>query len=346
MYTLPEKLKNMTPYEPNMENYPIRLDANESFLDLVPKVHNAMLQALSGVSLRRYPDPTAKEVCELYGAYYGVDPRYITACNGSDEMLALLVNAFLEKDEKLCVIEPDFSMYRFYAEVTGVEVVTVQKGEDFRIDPDEVVQTLRQTGARMLLFSNPCNPTSLGLDREAVRHIITSTDALVVLDEAYMDFWDQSLLKEAAQYDNLIILRTCSKVMGLAGLRLGFAVANDRLTGVIRTVKSPYNVNALTQAAAAAAFKIPKFIDVAIQLINESRNDLYLNLKQIQPSRGFTLFETCTNFVTVRSNYCARAFEALKEQGILVRNFGSLLRITAGLPEQNLKIVSVLQKTI
>ena len=95
----------------------------------------------------------------------------------------------------------------------------------------------------MVIFSNPCNPTSLGLNREQVRRLITSVDALVVVDEAYMDFWDQSILQEVHQYDNVIVLRTCSKAVGMAALRLGFAVANPTITRALRAVKSPYTVN-------------------------------------------------------------------------------------------------------
>ena len=115
----------------------------------------------------------------------------------------------------------------------------MEKNADFTIDPQRVIDTARREGARLIVFSNPCNPTSVGLSADDARKIIRGTDALVVLDEAYMDFWDQSLLREAAQYDNLIILRTCSKAIGLAGIRLGFAVANEMLTRVIRSVKSP-----------------------------------------------------------------------------------------------------------
>ena len=129
-------------------------------------------------------------------------------------------------------------------------VLQIPKGEDFRIDPQAVIDEVKRQDVKMLIFSNPCNPTSVGLAAEDVRKIVRGVDALVVLDEAYMDFWDQSLLSEVSDYDNLIILKTCSKAIGMAALRVGFAVANEVITKALKAVKSPYNVNSISQAIA------------------------------------------------------------------------------------------------
>ena len=115
-------------------------------------------------------------------------------------------------------------MYRFYASIAEAENINLAKPDTLKTDPDEVIRTIREKGARLVIFSNPCNPTGQGLNREEVRHIVSSVDALVVLDEAYMDFWDESFLSEAWKYENLIVLRTCSKAFGMAAIRLGFAI--------------------------------------------------------------------------------------------------------------------------
>lgn len=126
----------------------------------------------------------------------------------------------------------------------------------------------------MLLFSNPCNPTSLGLKREEVRHLLRSVNCLVVLDEAYMDFWDQSLLNEAENYDNLILLKTCSKAFGLAGIRLGFAIANPTITNALRAVKSPYNVNSVTQAIGAVVITRTETFEDRTETLIQRRKEL------------------------------------------------------------------------
>ena len=261
-YTLSEKAAGLVPYEPIAGNYRVRLDANESFLPLSHEAQKAVQKALGEAAFNRYPDPAAAGVCGRFAGYYGLDPAMVTAGNGSDELISVIVNTFLQKGERATVLSPDFSMYSFYLALAEVECVTLQKGENFEIDVASCLSSLRSSDSRMLLFSNPCNPTGRGLSREQVLELVRGTDALIVLDEAYMDFWDdaQSLVRETEIYDNLIVLRTCSKMMGLAALRLGFAVANPSLTRVLRAAKSPYNVNALTQLAGEAVLSYPDAI--------------------------------------------------------------------------------------
>ena len=189
--------------------------------------------------------------------YYGVSADYVTAGNGSDELISVIVGTFLSKGDKLLTVMPDFSMYGFYADLAGVTVITQEKNEDLNIGSGCALYQDSQAGkADCIMFSNPCNPTGQGLSREEVRRLVTSVDCLVVLDEAYMDFYTESLMGEAEQYDNLIILRTCSKALGLAAVRLGFAVANQTLTAVIRAAKSPYNVNSSRRYTAVWCFPI------------------------------------------------------------------------------------------
>ena len=236
-FELNEKLKNMTPYEPVSGNFAVRLDANESFVSQSEAIRAELAETLRELPLNRYPDPMAAEVCAKFAAYYGLNPAHVTAGNGSDELISVITGAFLSQGDKLLTVLPDFSMYGFYADLAGAEVVSLKKGEALTIDVDALIETARREQISCVMFSNPCNPTGQGLPREEVRRIVTSLDCLVVLDEAYMDFYTESLLDEAEAYDNLIILRTCSKALGLAAFRLGFAVATERLTKVLRAVQ-------------------------------------------------------------------------------------------------------------
>ena len=245
MYELNEKIRDLTPYDPITGSYPIRLDANESFLSLPEELRARIGEAAAHAAFNRYPDPLASELTSAFADFYGISPDLVTVGDGSDELLSLLCNAFLMKGESMMVLPPDFSMYAFYASIAEARVVTCPKGADLTIDVDAVIKKAREENVRLILFSNPCNPASTGLSRENARRLIRSVSALVVLDEAYMDFWDQSLLQEVESYDNLIILRTCSKALGGAALRLGFAVAAPRLTRALRAVKSPYNIGSL-----------------------------------------------------------------------------------------------------
>ncbi|MBR5134842.1 MAG: histidinol-phosphate aminotransferase family protein, partial [Clostridia bacterium] len=331
-YTISEKTASLKPYDPSEGTYRIRLDANESFLLPTETDRAAMADAIAELDFRRYPDPMSKAPCEAFAKLYGVDSSLVTAGNGSDELICVIMSTFLQKGEKVLTVSPDFSMYRFYTDITENPCITMPKNDDLTIDVDAVIKTINTEDIRLFVFSNPCNPTSIGLDREAVRRIITETSALIVLDEAYMDFWDQSLLDEVEQYDNLIILRTASKALGMAALRLGFAVANKTLTGIIRAAKSPYNVNSATQAMASVVLSNPLYKDVYIDILKESKNQLYQGFERLV-EKGYVkkLYPSCTNFVLIEVDDAPYFWSELADFGIIVRCFGDhRLRITAG----------------
>ena len=347
-YQLNEKLKNMVPYEPISGNYAIRLDANESFLPLDREIQAELAKKLTEIPFNRYPDPLAEEVCRQFADYYGISADYVTAGNGSDELISVIVGTFLSKGDKLLTVMPDFSMYGFYADLAGVTVITQEKNEDLNIDVDALIKTVKREKADCIMFSNPCNPTGQGLSREEVRRLVTSVDCLVVLDEAYMDFYTESLMGEAEQYDNLIILRTCSKALGLAAVRLGFAVANQTLTAVIRAAKSPYNVNSITQVYGSVVLSHKDKEQEALQEILASREELYAALVSLQEKyRCFDrIYPTVTNFVLVETSYAKEWFDALKERSIVVRLMGNRLRITAGSSDENKAVLDALAELV
>lgn len=343
-FCLSEKAKSLKPYEPNSGTYRIRLDANESFLLPTETDREAIADAMRELDLRRYPDPLAMTACEAFAKLYGVDASLVTAGNGSDELISVIMSAFLEKGDKVLTVAPDFSMYRFYTTVTENPCVVLDKKDDLMIDVDDVIRTVRKEDIRLFIFSNPCNPTSIGLDREAVRRLMRETDALIVLDEAYMDFWDQSLLGEVAEYDNLIILRTASKALGMAALRLGFAVANETLTAVIRAAKSPYNVNSVTQQAATVLLSNPLYKDVYIDLLVESRKQLSDGFKRLEEKGDILkLYDSCTNFVLIEVEDAPYFWEELADFGIMVRCLNERqLRITAGTEAENKEVIAAI----
>lgn len=337
MYELNEKIRDLTPYDPITGSYPIRLDANESFLSLPEELRARIGEAAAHAAFNRYPDPLASELTSAFADFYGISPDLVTVGDGSDELLSLLCNAFLMKGESMMVLPPDFSMYAFYASIAEARVVTCPKGADLTIDVDAVIQKAREENVRLILFSNPCNPASTGLSRENVRRLIRSVSALVVLDEAYMDFWDQSLLQEVESYDNLIILRTCSKALGGAALRLGFAVAAPRLTRALRAVKSPYNIGSLAQAAGALLLREKEWGREAARRIVASRESLQQKLRELQeelPGR-FSMPESCTNFVYLDVPQAKALYQGLLAHGIAIRLMGDHLRVTAGSEQEN-----------
>lgn len=344
MFQLNEKVKNLTPYEPISGNYEIRLDANESFLTVPEEIENEMVEALRNTALNRYPDPMATKLVKGFSDYFNIDANFVTAGNGSDEIISVIMNAFLQKGDKILTLEPDFSMYRFYAEIAECDTVKYQKNENLDVDIDEVIRIANAQKVRIVIFSNPCNPTSRIIKKDDVRKLINSVDSLVVLDEAYMDFAeDESLLSEFQNYDNLIILKTCSKALGSAALRLGFAVANKTLTNVIRAVKSPYNVNSVSQALGEVLFAHPDYIDNCIETVVKSKEELYSAILDIKSDKIERIYESHTNFVFMKVKEASKVFEKMKSRGIIIRNMGEFLRITAGAKYENEKMLAELK---
>jgi histidinol-phosphate aminotransferase len=342
-FTLPKKLDGFTAYEPLTGEYPVRLDVNESFID-VPA--DKVARAIEKVKLNRYPDPYATEAVGAFARLFGVEPRQVTAGNGSDELIGLIAAGLLEKGDKLATVSPDFPMYAFYASLYEVEVVRLP---NLLHIPKDV---------KCVMFSNPCNPTSLGIEKSEIERLIRSTNALVVLDEAYMDFWcgepppthptssgfgePHSMLSEVGKYNNLVVLRTCSKSVALAGIRMGFAVANEEITAALKTVKSPFNVNSLSQAIAAEILSDADGYRASIALIKQSITSLKAELESMDIFECIN--DSKTNFVYARTAKCKEIYDFLLTRGIAVRCFPEHLRICAGTPSENQKLIKELKE--
>lgn len=341
MYQLNEKIKDLKPYDPIQGSYRVRLDANESFLPLPQALVEEAKAAVERTAFNRYPDPAARELCQAFAACYGVKPQQVVAGNGSDELITVLFEAFLEKGDAFATVEPDFFMYAFNGHLHEARHVAIPKGRDYRLDVEAVAAACQREQVKLLIFSNPCNPTSLVCGREEMRKLIASLpETLVVLDEAYMDFSDQSLLGEVEDHPNLLVLRTCSKAFGMAALRLGFAVCGKTLAGALRAVKSPYNVNSLSQAVGTAVLRRKGELDQALETILRSRDQLYAGLRELgerHPGR-FRLLPGETNFAALEMEDGPELLAYLARQGVAIRYTGGLVRITCGAPEEN-KIV-------
>lgn len=351
-YELCKKVRELEPYEPISGTYRIRLDANESFFDMPPEIREEIKEIIDRTAFNRYPDPTAKKLIEAFAAYYNISPDNVTATNGSDEMLYLLASAMLQKESRVVVVEPDFSMYAFYSFLSENVIFTYQKDEYLNIDVDALISFVKENNADMLIFSNPCNPTGRGIKADDARKLVKGVGScLVVLDEAYMDFWDQSLIGEAAEYDNLIVLKTASKAVGSAALRLGFAVANKTVTKALRAVKSPYNVNTLSQEIGECIYRHKDMLDKRRDEIIKSRNELYKGLYGLMLNYKLTsskIYMPCANFVFMKDDNAEAMFRYLLGEGIAVRYFknAGALRITAGTAEENSALLAALERYI
>ncbi len=339
-YELNDKIRELESYEPISGTYKIRLDANECPINYPSEILNQIKDAVDKIDFNRYPDPMATSVVNAFAQYYEVSPELVTAGNGSDELIFLIESAFMQKGDKMLVASPDFSMYKFYSSICEVNCETFIKDDNLKIDTDALIKKINEENIKLVLFSNPCNPTGQGMTADDARRLVSSVNALVILDEAYMDFWNQSLISEVEDYDNLIVFRTASKSIGSAALRLGFAVANKTISKAIKAVKSPYNVNSISQAVGSIIYKNKEYLKSRQKLIVRNRENLYNNLLRISANTSdFKVIESCANFILIKTSFGKELWEYLKDNSIVIRYMGDYLRISVGTEEENEELI-------
>ena len=323
-----KKMRDKTPYEPICGEYKVRLDANESPFPIPQNIIEKFTSWLGVNSLDRYPDPSCVALRSAFAKRYGVDPSNVVAGNGSDELISVIMTSLFDGGDSLAVATPEFSMYAFYAGLCENTVFFTQKDESYNLD--SLLEFVKETGARAVIFSNPCNPTGQGFERESVLKFVENCPALCIVDEAYMDFWDQSILDVCDKYENLIVLRTLSKAFGAAGLRLGFAVGHKSLINAINVARSPYNVNSLSQELGRLVLESD--INNGAYLAAQAQK-MSTVLAELLPDAK--IHPTCANFVYLEHEKSKEIYEGLLKRSVAVRFFApDRLRITASTDEE------------
>ena len=369
------KIKKFQPYSLNGEidlsKIEIRLDANESFANLPDYIIQDIQENIKKMNFNRYPDPSAKDLTKKYSEYLkisenvDVDIKNIAAGNGSDELLSIIINSFLSKGDKILTFTPDFSMYAFYGDIIEADVIKIQKNgsDNFAIDFEKIANKVNKENVKLVVFSNPCNPTGQFESKKILEKFIKSVNAVVILDEVYMSFADcrgdpawspenkkskqtQSFIYDFLEYPNLIIMKSLSKSIGLASIRVGFALSNDIFINMIKTIKSPFNVNAISQKIAEIVLCYPDYLTERLKSIKENKKNLQIEIKNLfADKKDYKIYDTQTNFILIETEKAKEIFGFLLENKILVRNFGSkFLRITTGSAEENSKLINCLKE--
>jgi histidinol-phosphate aminotransferase len=346
MYELNRKLRKIVGYDPAASTSRIILDAIESPFNINEIFRDEISEAIAGLKLNRYPDPYAMGAIRAFAKFYNIPEEYVTAGNGSDELISIIVSCFLQKGDKILTLSPDFSMYAFYSKLYEANVTIMPKDEGYNtFSIGKVIEYCNTNAMSAVIFSNPCNPTSLGIKREEIIRLIKNVFCLVIIDEAYMDFWDESILPDIAEYDNVIILKTISKALGAAGVRLGFAVAGETITGALRAAKSPYNTDLLSQEIGRIVLSHPETAKENIAYIVSAREKLQEELKklsEIYPCLD-KVYDSVTNFVFIKTSKGLEIYEKLLERGISIRYMGIYIRITSGTNEENAEVIDALR---
>ncbi len=341
---LRRELQDLKPYIVDRASYKIRLDANESFIKPEKYLLDEMKEAVNSALFNRYPDADSERVCTLYANYAGISSGNIMAGNGSDELIQIIVNTIVEQREKVVILNPDFSMYSFYTEVGGGLPIFVESDEEFQVDVHKLLEKIKEVNPKMVILSNPNNPTGGIIEREKLITLVEESSCLVVIDEAYYEFYGESLVDVVNKYDNLIILRTCSKAAGMAAIRLGFLITNVELLKELKSIKPPFNVNSISQSFGEVILKNREIISLNSYEIIKERE---LLLKELRKFKELKLFKTKANFVLLSYKKAKALNSELLEKGIKIRSFGggrlkNCLRITIGSKAENKVLVDVM----
>ena len=331
-------LRRLTPYtpgeQPRNQAY-IKLNTNESPYPPSPGVLAALNRA-EGENLRLYSDPEAVELREALAARYGVERENVFVANGSDEALSFAFLAYAADGRGVAFPDISYGFYAVFARLYGIPVRQVPLRADLRLVPEDYNHL-----HRTIVLANPNAPTGLALSRDEVEGIVRANpDAVVVVDEAYVDFGGESCVPLTQKYPNLLVVQTYSKSRSMAGARLGYAIGDASLIQDLETIKfstNPFNVNQLTMKAGAAALAEQSYYDGNCQKIMETRDYTTRELEKL----GFTVLPSKTNFIFAKKPGLAGAalYQGLKERGVLVRYFDKdrirdYNRITIGTREQ------------
>jgi histidinol-phosphate aminotransferase len=318
----------------------IKLNSNENPYPPSPAAL-AVLQNIDGERLRRYPEPFGEEFRQAASKVLDIPSDWIIVGNGSDELLNVVIRACAEPGRKVVYPMPTYVLYRTLTEAQAADITEISYGKGYDLPLEELVAA----NGYVTFIASPNSPSGHVVSIDDLRKLASQLSGVLVIDEAYTDFAEENALALVKEYENVIVIRTLSKGYSLAGLRLGFGVANPKLLQGLFKVKDSYNIDAIACAVGAAAIADQAYKNACVAKIKASRTRLATDLKQL----GFRVWDSQTNFLLVQppQENAEYLYQKLKSQKILIRYFqqpelDNKLRITVGTDEQNQILVEAL----
>lgn len=342
------QVRALTGYHVAVPPHTIKLNQNESSLELPAAIKDAILKRLRLLPWSRYSGHTTSELHAALRKALSLPTEVgVVTGNGSNELIQALLLAVLEKDTKIVLPVPTFLLYRQIATILGAMVVEVPLRADLTCDVERLMEAVERAQAKAVVLARPNNPTGTVMSVQGVERLLGSTECLVVVDEAYHEFAADTVLSLLPGYDNLVVLRTFSKALRSAGLRIGYLVAQASLAEQIAKVLPPFNMGIMSSEAALEILAHRELLRPGIEETISQRSWLFGELQRID---GITPFPSQANFVCFRTTKQPRlVFDRLLEQGILVRDvsgypmLAECLRVTVGSPEENRAFVTALR---
>jgi histidinol-phosphate aminotransferase len=327
----------------------VKLDQNENPYELPAELKREVVNRVLHRPWGRYPEFVPAAMIKTLEKFTGWPGEGILVGNGSNELIQASLTVTLGPGRRIAVPQPTFTLYRLMAKTLQAHLTEVfLKPDSLTFDVDKLLEAARTSD--VVVVCTPNNPTGDLLDRDALIALLETAKGLVLVDEAYHEFSEQSALPLLAAHPNLIVLRTFSKAMSMAGLRFGYMMAHPEIAREVYKAKLPYNVNIFTLAAAEIVVEHRAALDHNIARLIRERDRVFAQLQKRPPVQAF---RSRANFILVRTARPARAvFDALYEQGVLVRDVSSYplldrcLRVSIGLPEENDRCLQALDRAL
>jgi histidinol-phosphate aminotransferase len=323
----------------------VKLNFNENLYMQRDKLVAMMREVADECDLRLYPQEEEENLRQAIGEYFKLPQACVTVGNSSDELMDRITRLFLERGERAVTFSPTFSVFRYCVKYYGADYVGVPLKNDFRIDI-EAMRTAFTPSSKLLYLCSPNNPSGNQLDLEEVEALIEDFSGIVMVDEAYGEYADYSVIPLIEKYENLIVLRTFSKAFGLAGLRLGYALANARLAKAVSKIPAPYAINTVALTMGRKLLENIGIVMEAVNLLKIERGRLITALNEIS---GVEAFNSQANFIlfNVRKS-CEDVYLHLLKKGLIIKKLGRLLdyenclRTAVGLPDMNTRLLNAL----
>ncbi len=343
-----DRFKNFKSYKTETTPCKIKLSSNENPFELPDWLKEEIGKEVKKIPFQRYPDPTSQELKEVIADLYKVKPENLVLGNGSDELIQLLTIIIGSLDRPVLYPVPTFPMYQVSADIVGRKRIEVPLNKDFQLD-ETFLEKVLEVKPDLVFFASPNNPTGNTFNREIILKVADS-GIFTVVDEAYIDFSDKkSFLEEALQRENLVVLRTMSKI-GLAGIRLGVLVGKEDVAKEIAKTRPPFNITYPTQVIGKVVLtKGREEIKKQIKVIKEERKKLIEEIKKV---KGVKVYPSDANFFLIKVENGNWLHSELIKKGILVRNMSHLpfmencLRVSIGKPEENQAFLKALKEIL
>jgi len=339
-------IKNINAYHVPESRNLLKLDAMESPFGVPSDLKEQFLEYIDKAEVNRYPDAASTQLKDTLRALMDIPEEHgILLGNGSDELIQLLALACNEGD-LIMSFEPSFVMYEMVSKYAHLRYQGIKLDSNFDINLTESIEAINTKNPKLIFIAYPNNPTGNAFDYDAIIEIIRTTDALVVLDEAYYAYSDKSFLSEISKFSNLVVLRTISKI-GFAGLRLGLLIGSKETITQLNKLRLPYNINVLTQASANFLLQDKQGIVKNAEILIDERQRLFEELSlfshlKVHPSQ--------TNFLLVRCDDAQSLHSSLIEKGILIKGFSSdsdlsdFIRISVSEPNENNILIAAIKE--